>query len=917
MILQPAENAFKSMNWRTIRIVPTALLGVASLLYSQDSLPSSSSVGDGQQQANPNASALCPDGSMPTFSLGGEETCGSNRQSFSTGSGTGINSPKSISGSSVEDTSVAGGVRRQVQRISPPEPLTEFQKFVAATTGELLPIYGSNLFRTVPSTFAPSDLLPASSEYILGTDDELRLRIWGQVNYSGNLRIDRSGNIFVPEVGVIHVAGLRFSDLDAHLRQALGKIYRNFDLTVDVGRIRSIQVYIAGRARHPGAYTISSLSSLVDALFASGGPSAEGSLRHIELRRSGKTVADFDMYDLLVRGDKSQDARLEPEDVIFIPPVGPQVAIAGSVSSPGIFEMRTSETVGQVLEMAGRTTAIASSSRISIERLGDHQDRQSMEVGLDTAGISTMVKDGDILRVYPIKAAYRNTITLRGNVANPGRFGWHEGMRLSDLIPDKDSLLSRDYWWKRSHLGLPSPEFEPYMSRLDPNQQKTVRTTVIPGSNSVDGRQADSGDNSSSGSPSGPYQIVRQYTVNPDPSQPYQELTGAAAQELLSSGLNAEAHPQSQNDSYDYSTEQTNRNTSGTAGNLGIAGSDGRDNSQSAGTANGRTNKTDVRVTSAQIYWSYAVVERVDSETLKTHLIPFDLGKLVINHDSSQNLLLQPGDTVTIFSQSDIRVPIEEQTKYVRLEGEFAHAGVYSVMPGETLKHLVERAGGLTSKAYLYGSEFDRESTRVLQQHRIDEYVQRVDLDAGRGTLAVTASATTSTGGAANSAAATAAERELITRLKQLRATGRIVLNFSNANVTADEIPDISLENGDRFVIPPVPATINIVGAVYDQNSFVYRAGGSVGRYLTLAGGHDRDADWRQTFVIRADGSVVGRKTVKGVWGNTFAQMKLNPGDTIIVPDKTLRPTALRGLLDWTQIFSQLAIGAAAVNVLR
>ena len=296
--------------------------------------------------------------------------------------------------------------------------------------------------------------------------------------------------------------------------------------------------------------------------------------------------------------------------------------------------------------------------------------------------------------------------------------------------------------------------------------------------------------------------------------------------------------------------------------------------------------------------------------------MPFDLGKLVLERDASQNLELQAGDTVTVFSHADIRVPLDEQTKYVHLEGEFVHSGIYSVQPGETLRDLVKRAGGLTNKAYLYGSEFTRESTRQLQQQRLDEYVRTVDLEAERGTLALTASAITTS---PNTNAAIDATRELITRLKQIRATGRVVLDVHPTSAGIDDIPAIGLEDGDRFTIPSAPATINVVGAVYDQNSFLYRPGVLAATYLKKAGGPDRDADWKHSFVIRADGSVISRaSTSKNLWTSSgFDQLRLYPGDTIIVPEKTLRPTAIRGLLDWSNIFGQLALGAAAINILR
>src|SRR5579885_756882 len=346
---------------------------------------------------------------------------------------------------------------------APPEPLTEFQKFVAGTTGEVLPIFGASLFRNVPSTFAPVEQIPVTPDYIIGPDDELRIRVWGQVNFNADVRVDRSGSVYLPQVGAIHVAGLPFSSIEQHLRSEIGRVYRNFNLTVDAGQLRSIQIFVVGQARRPGSYTVSSLSTLVNALFASGGPSTQGSLRHVLLKRQGKTITDFDLYDLLVNGDKSKDVQLLPGDVIFIPPPGPQIALTGSVRHPAIYELRDNNTtLQQLLDNAGGTSTVASSSRISIERIQDHNAREAMEVAFDTTGLATTLRDGDILRVFSIVPRYKKTVTLRGNTANPGHFAWHEGMKLSDLIPDKDSLITRDYYWRRAQLGLPTPEFLPY-----------------------------------------------------------------------------------------------------------------------------------------------------------------------------------------------------------------------------------------------------------------------------------------------------------------------------------------------------------------------------------------------------------------------------------------------------------------------
>jgi protein involved in polysaccharide export with SLBB domain len=762
------------------------------------------------------------------------------------------------------------------QQPLPPDLPTEFQKFAGETTGQFLPIYGEDLFRRVPSTFAPSDQVPVPPNYVIGPDDELRVRIWGQVSFGGNLRVDRSGNIYLPQVGSVQVAGLPFSELDRHLRAAIAKIYRNFDLSVDIGQIRSMQIYVSGQARRPGAYTISSLSSLVDALFASGGPAPQGSLRHILLKRDGKTVTDFDLYALLIGGDKSKDVRLLPEDVIFIPPAGPEVAITGSVRKPAIYELRGEETIGDLVEMAGKTTAVASNSRITLERLEEHRLRNVVQVDFTATGLATTLDDGDILRIDPILPAYNKVVTLRGNVANPGRFNWHEGMRLSELIPDVDSLVSRDYWWKRSHLGLPAPEFEPGVSTLGEDQEKA---------NPKSGR-------------------------NQLPSQTGANSTPLAQQTALTNALK-----QQDQNSLD-SSESGNSPSEKQLSNAPLAAGIDRPLADGSSQASQRTKVT---LPLNQIDWSYAVIERIDPSSLKPSLIPFDLGKLVLDHDASTDLALQPGDTVTIFSQSDIRVPLGRQVKYVDLEGEFVHPGYYSVSQGETLRDIVRMAGGLTHEAYLYGSEFTRESTRVLQQQRLDDYIRSLTLDAQEGTQALALSPSASASSGADVAASQAMTQSMISRLNQLKATGRIVLRFNPVKSDIEDLPPISLENGDKFLVPYAPANVNVVGAVYDQNSFLFQHDRTLGYYLRLAGGANRNADWHHAFLVRADGSVISKTHPgeSGFWKESFTDLRLNPGDTIVVPDKTLRPTALRAFLDWSQVFSQLALGAAAIQVLK
>jgi protein involved in polysaccharide export with SLBB domain len=787
----------------------------------------------------------------------------------------------------------------------PPEPLTEFQKFVASSTGQVLPIFGADLFRNVPSTFAPLDLTPVPPDYVIGPGDELRVRVWGQINFNADLRVGRSGEIYLPQVGEVHVAGLQFSSLDEHLRVAIGRVYRNFDLTADVGQIRAIQVYVAGAARRAGVYTVSSLSTLVDTLFASGGPSLEGSMRHIQLKRNDAVITDFDLYALIVHGDKSKDVKLLSGDVIFIPSAGPQIAVTGSVRRPAIYEVLEGETVGGAVNNAGGASTLASDARISVERISDRRDRQAMEVAMDTAGLATPLAGGDILRVLAIVPRYQKTVTLRGNTANPGHFAWHAGMRLSDLIPDRDSLMTRDYWWRRAQLGLPSPEFEPVTAFSNMRQpsapvdlprrffQQPQQTNEQRGANTPlsTSSRGDDQTNQSGSYPADQQQLGQQLAQQQLGQQPAQQLGQQPS---------------------DLSTNSQQLNERGANSSLAAQ----QVQLQTQNTPQ-RPERTDVRISAPEIDWNYAVIERLDHDTLKTSLIPFDLGRLVMQRDPSQDLELQPGDVVSVFSQADIHVPLAEQTKYVRLEGEFVHAGIYSVRPGEKLRELIQKAGGFTPNAYLYGSEFTRESTRVVQQARIDEYVQNLELQVSRGTAALASSPVSSAQDVASGAAAQASGRELISRLRQIRATGRIVLEFNPVSAGQDIVPDIALEDSDRFVVPPVPATVNVVGAVYDQNSFLYQEARPNGAYLHLAGGPNRDADKKHIFVIRADGSVVSRQAASGLWGNTFEQLRMNPGDTIVVPEKTFNPSGLRGFLEWSQLFSQFALGAASIAVIN
>jgi polysaccharide biosynthesis/export protein len=689
----------------------------------------------------------------------------------------------------------AVGVANDLRKTLPiqPEPPTEFQRFVTASTGETLAIYGAKLFSSHPVSFGSLDHGPAPGELIIGTDDELRIRVWGQVNFSANLRVSREGDVYLPKIGAIHVAGLPFSAVRGQLRSVMERVYRNFEMSVDMGEIHSIQIYVTGLAHRPGEYTVSALSSLIDAVFSSGGPAAAGSMRHVLLKRSGAVVTDFDLYALLVNGEKTGDVQLQPGDVLYIPSAGPQVALLGSVREAGIYELRGRESIDNLLDQAGGKSTIASGGELSLERIEDHARRRAFEVASDPAGLATLLADGDILRVNPIISTYHDSVTLRGAVANPGHFKWHEGMHLSELLPDRDAILKRDYRWLRTKLGIPSPEFS-----------------------------------------------------QPGTTLPREEITPA------------------------------------------------------------------VESPAAQTNWNYAVIERLAPSTMTTSLLPFNLGKLVLDHDVSQDLNLMPGDVVTVFSQEDIRIPIHEQTKYVTLEGEFVHPGVYSAAASETLRSVVERAGGLTGQAYPYGAVFTRKSTQVLEQEHLKEAADQLEHQMMRNSMG-------SVGGV-NSAAGQQAElmnRGLIGRIRNVHASGRIVLDMRPSKGEGYELPGMRLEDGDRLVVPFTPETVQVLGAVFNPQAFRFHQGATVGEYLRIAGSPSRDADRKRIFVLAADGTVTSRESASSVFKNGLNKLHLHPGDSVIVPEKPLHPSAVSQALAWTQAISQSSTTALEVNALK
>ena len=801
----------------------------------------------------------------------------------------------------------------------PPEPPSPFQQMVEATTGEKLEIYGASLFRRVPTTFTPVQNVPVGPGYVLAPGDQLVLQLSGQINRQMRVTVDRDGSIQIPELGTVHVAGLTYGELPEFMQKQVGRIYRNFKLDVSMGALRTIQVFVVGQARRPGSFAVSSLSTLLNALFASGGPMATGSLRDIQVKRNGQTIDHFDLYDLLLNGDKSHDIALATGDVIFIPFAGPQIAVVGSVNHPAIYELKGQTSVEQALTFSGGDNTIASGADVLLERVYEHANRNVESISFDQSK-TEMMQGGDILSVRAVIDRFRNAVTLRGNVANPGRYSWKPGMRVSDLIPNRESLVTRDYWRRRNQQGQfvleqseePNEDrsqriFDSEVRRQEQLQQLR-QLGATPGQTQQSSIQQVPGAQQQLQQLQGGQQGGQQGAQGRDPGQ-QQTLTQLYDDQgrpvIVQGGVIAGgiAATQQNEGSLQLGGQTQQELQNGVATSVSGGGSAA---AALAGGAGRFRPKNDVVLSAPDIDWGYAVIERQDDKTLTTSLIPFNLGKIVLDGDASQDVQILPGDVVTIFSKSDIRVPSEQQTRYVRLEGEVGSAGVYSVQPGETLRSLLRRAGGLTPEAYLYASEFTRESTRKLQQQRLSEYADELE---GQLTLASLNSAAVTPQESASQAAAQTAIRATVDRLRRIRPIGRIVLNLKPNDTGIDSVPDIGLEDGDRFIIPRVPSNITVEGQVYSGNAFLYKAGERAGVYLHQAGGPDRQADHKRMFILRADGSVVSQQYTDVRKSMVF------PGDTIVVPP-TLPSNGLVRTLAIAQIVGNLGLSIASIAIL-
>jgi len=751
--------------------------------------------------------------------------------------------PTGTNSSPSSDSFAPTGTNSSPSLVKPLES-NDFQKFVLQVTGEQYSLFGVNFFdnlKTKQGLFSPNVNSTVTSDYILGSGDQLLIRAWGSVEINYKAVIDKNGLISLPKIGTIALTGVKMADAESVIRQSISNIYKGFSLSVSMGETRSITVYVVGQARRPGSYALSGLSTISTALFASGGPNSIGSMRRVQLKRANKVISEFDLYQFLSQGQSSGDIKLIDGDVIFMPASLGYVGLIGKVNVPAIYELKsTDETLDQLLSVAGGLPVTADPRRASLERLEAAMDQPRVVSNLDLihGGLQTKLKVGDLINFFSINPELQNSVTLRGAISTPMRKAWKEGLRVHDLIPSRDILITANSLRFQNEALFDVNERE----RIQRLKEEIPKDLIQNNSNLNEERQQ------------------------------------KQASRLLS-----------QQPIVDDNNLQT---STGRVGQI-------RD----------------------EINFDYAVIERINRKDLSVSLIPFNLGLAIDSINSPDNVLLENGDIVTIFTVDDIRLPIAKRHIFVKLEGEVVRPGIYKASPNDTLMNVVKRAGGLTQEAYLFGSAFYRDEVRLSQIQNLEKLTNRLERESNASLIELAQSNGASTNPAIVQAkinSAQQAQREALARIKNVKPEGRISLGLPQEMfLSLNELPSLHLQNNDRFFVPSMPDFVYIFGAVNTESALLFKKDLTVTDYLSQSGvgsGADKDS----LILIRSDGSVL---TNQSSWRNQVLAANVLPGDTIVVPDKldreTFWSTFFRSALDGTQIFFQLGLGAAAIKTLK
>lgn len=741
------------------------------------------------------------------------------------------------------------------------EPVKELQGFASHTSAQP---FGQQLL--VGQGGGHTLDIPVPGDYQIGPGDTVLLQLFGKDNRSYSLPVTRDGYIQVPELGPVVVSGLTFEEMSRLVIERIGKQKIGIDVSISMGPLRSIQVFLLGDVRSPGAYTVPALTTLGNALLTAGGVRPNGSLRRIELRRGGKTLTRFDLYDVLLKGDARTDLRLQPSDVIFVPPVGKRVAIEGDVNRPAIYELLNETTAADLLQLAGGLLPTAFPDATKLQRVRSDDAREVVSVSLG-GGKARQIKltDGDILTVPASLQAVRGSVELVGAVQRPGPYSWREGMTVAQLLPSF-GLLKPGAWrllvlvertnsvtGLRQYLATDLVRTQRGQPSLALNEGDRV---VVFERDDVEFLASPMLQAALQGKPAGTCAAVDEL-ANIVKVEGVERFRSVVAKEPpAGAGTRCPAVFADAPQLLYAALEHT----------VGIRGEVQRpgfvliapgvtlaDAIEASGGLTRTANPDNIELSG-----SLVVAGRTQTKRQT----------LALASAAAQQLV--SGDTVQVRKRFN-----ELDNGVVTVAGEVASPGVFDIRRGERLSEVLLRAGGLTANAYPYGAVFQR--VRVKEAKRA--FYQRAGIEMQNAVLLMTARQKR-TAAAAGDATVFQAMRSLADEMKQVEPSGRVVVEADPTVLQVRPDLDVVLEPGDVIEVPKRPSHVIVMGEVLNPGALQFRSGQRAGDYLRSAGGVAQTGDETRTFMILPNGSAEPLKVSS--WNEQ--PTPIPPGSVIYVP---------------------------------
>ncbi|OOE97476.1 sugar transporter [Salinivibrio sp. MA351] len=775
--------------------------------------------------------------------------------------------------------------------------------------------FGYAFFDGKPASMASVDDLPLPSDYQIGPGDTLDIQVFGKENQQYDLTVKRDGNIHFPKYGPMQVAGETFGKVREQIKAMFEQRVIGVDVTVDIGAMRTMQVYLAGDVKQPGAYTVNGLTTVTQALLASGGIKTSGSLRDIQLKRNGKVIETLDLYDLLLAGDSSNDVRLLKGDTLFVPARGAQVAIEGEVLRPALYELNGPTTLASAINMAGGALPEGYLSSVSVKRVTE-SGIQQFSLDMSTSkGQAFTVKNGDDIKIAQSNDALDNAVVLRGEVVRQGAYNFEPGMTIADLVsnaqrdlkPTADlnyALVVREIDAERNIEVL---QFKLGQAIDHPSSSDNLRLQqgdqVFVFNNGIDSQYWD-----------------QRQSAKVDKSRLNRKGNGG-------SYIDAETGAEVQS--------QTKQNESKLAKKLAERDDEGERSLREQelepiierlkDQANNQYNAAIVELGGAVKYPGvYPLPTNASFEQLldaagglteAAYLRQAEItrrqvveGRLTVRHYpvDLNKAIKGEGPQFAIHRQDRINIktkPNWHKNNTIELQGEVRFPGVYAFERGETIQDVIERAGGLTKFAYPKGSVFSRERLKRQEEERLKMLNRQLQQEIS--SLALRRQTSSAQYTTSPSEALSLAEE-----LQNAEAVGRMVISLPRA-LEGDDVANIMIENGDKLYVPPKNPVVSIMGEVQFTSNQLFEPGMTVSDYIESAGGTKQQADTDRIYVVRADGSVM-------MPNNSFwfsrSQKQLEPGDTIIVPIDTDYLDGLSTASTATQILYQIGVAWQAVK---